>query len=204
MRPRSGASGSVPSRPRHDVKPVTPGRGAGVHSKKNLKWTSSHCQAALQALAGQLSRKFNIKLTGKLGGARPGAAAASGGAIGRSGIVATLEGKSPCITPFGLFPAGRVHHWPGPGPARAGFKFKLARGNPSCYWTRIKWSESRRDRARDRARTVTVTARVPPQEPGRRGPGLIRTRTISGTPGPLSWHIPGIYLPHQQIGVQLI
>ena len=40
-----------------------------------------------------------------------------GGAIGRSSIVATLEGKSLCITPFGLYPAGRVS---GRGPAGLG------------------------------------------------------------------------------------
>ena len=40
-----------------------------------------------------------------------------GGAIGRSSIVATLEGKSLSITPFGLYPAGRVS---GRGPAGLG------------------------------------------------------------------------------------
>ena len=40
-----------------------------------------------------------------------------GGAIGRSSIVAPLEGKSLCITPFGLYPAGRVS---GRGPAGLG------------------------------------------------------------------------------------
>jgi hypothetical protein len=40
-----------------------------------------------------------------------------GGAIGRSSIVATLEGKSLCITPFGLYPASRIS---GRGPAGLG------------------------------------------------------------------------------------
>jgi hypothetical protein len=40
-----------------------------------------------------------------------------GGAIGRSSIVATLEGKSHCITPLGLYPASRVS---GHGPAGLG------------------------------------------------------------------------------------
>jgi hypothetical protein len=40
-----------------------------------------------------------------------------GGAIGRSSIVATLEGKSLCITGFSLYPASRVS---GRGPAGLG------------------------------------------------------------------------------------
>ena len=55
-----------------------------------------------------------------------------GGAIGRSSIVATLEGKSHCITPFGLYPVSRVS---GHGPAGLG-NSKLLLNSLPCHMSR--------------------------------------------------------------------
>ncbi len=57
-----------------------------------------------------------------------------GGAIGRSSIVATLEGKSLCIAPFGCYPASRVS---GRGPAGLG-KSKLLQYKHMYYYVHTR------------------------------------------------------------------
>ncbi len=65
--------------------------------------------------------------------------------IGRSSIMATLEGKSHCITPFGLYPASRVS---GRGPAGLG-KTKLLLPWTGV-WTLLDRCAARRAMASDR------------------------------------------------------